>query len=198
MTKRVNGRLVSSSAWNVSTGTISTVERWTATTSYLRSSRLITLPSPNQPPDGTPENVQPRPEALKIASFSRPRCTPIQYSDGASRCAITSPASCRSACDCASTSAWCSGASARNHAHWPNIVARSGSGAGSAGTMGAAAATAESGASNAPGPAGVTVATVATAVTVKSADRSSGGSAWGAAVSGGATGWSCMGAGLRG
>ena len=96
-------------------------------------------------PDGTPENVQPRPDALKIASFSSPRCTPIQYSDGASRWAITSPASHCSTRDCASTSAWCSGASVRNHAHWPNSVASAGSGPGS-GRASAGAAGASGGA----------------------------------------------------
>ncbi|MOA28116.1 hypothetical protein D3C78_1490410 [compost metagenome] len=64
MTKCENGRLAASSAWKVAAGTSITREGWIATTSYLRNSRLMTLPSPNQPPGGTPENVQLRPDSL--------------------------------------------------------------------------------------------------------------------------------------
>ncbi|MGF6748183.1 hypothetical protein OKW36_003819 [Paraburkholderia sp. MM5482-R1] len=60
----MNGRLDSSNIWKVADGTNITSDGWIAATSYLRNSRLITLPSPNQPPGGTPDSVQLRPHAF--------------------------------------------------------------------------------------------------------------------------------------
>src|SRR3546814_3125127 len=70
--------LVSSSQSKVAAGRRATTESRSATTSYLRTSRLSSEPSPIQPPAGTPVSEAILPSELPTDTFTNPASTPIQ------------------------------------------------------------------------------------------------------------------------
>src|SRR5690554_3065575 len=68
--------LRSSSQSNVASGRRMMVDARSATTSYLRFSRLSSEPSPNQPPAGTPISEASLPSGLPTETFTSPEATP--------------------------------------------------------------------------------------------------------------------------